>query len=345
MSMHKVWLPTIKTGSGADVYSQILADALGKVNIESEISWFRHGYELCPWMLSDVTPPPGTTHIIANSWNAFAFKRQNLPLVVIEHHCVFDPLYSPYKTWAQRLYHALFIRKFSLASFRMASKIVAVSNFTAESLNRGLKIRDAKIIYNAIPIDTYAPSNHEARDSGKPLRILFVGNLVSRKGADLLLPIIQSLGAGFELRLVSGLRGGGVTFKHQQIRVLGRLSEEELVREYQHCDIFLFPTRFEGFGYTVLEAMACGLPVVVTDCSSLPELVLEDKGGYLCRLGDVAQFAKKINILAESSVLRKEMGEFNRTRVEEKFTLSRMVNEYKQLFEEVLDKKEVLKSS
>ena len=58
MSMHKVWLPTIKTGSGADVYSQILADALGKVNIESEISWFRHGYELCPWMLSDVTPPP-----------------------------------------------------------------------------------------------------------------------------------------------------------------------------------------------------------------------------------------------------------------------------------------------
>ena len=82
--------------------------------------------------------------------------------------------------------------------------------------------------------------------------------------------------------------------------------------------------------------MACGLPVVASDCSSIPELVDPGKGGFLCPVGDVDAFAKKINILADSPRLRKEMGEYNRAKVEKMFTLERMVNEYKDLFEEVL---------
>ncbi len=105
---------------------------------------------------------------------------------------------------------------------------------------------------------------------------------------------------------------------------------------YRHADLLLFPTVREGFGLAAAEAMACGLPVVATDCSSIPELVVDGKGGFLCQTGNTEQFAARINELAESASLRRQMGEYNRARVEEKFTLQRMVNEYRTLFEETL---------
>jgi glycosyltransferase involved in cell wall biosynthesis len=82
--------------------------------------------------------------------------------------------------------------------------------------------------------------------------------------------------------------------------------------------------------------MACGLPVVASNCSAIPELIDNGKGGFLCPVGDVAAFSEKINLLADSPKLRHEMGEYNRAKVEKMFTIERMVNEYQGLFEEVL---------
>jgi glycosyltransferase involved in cell wall biosynthesis len=86
----------------------------------------------------------------------------------------------------------------------------------------------------------------------------------------------------------------------------------------------------------VAEAMACGLPVIASDCSAIPELIDNGKGGFLCSVGDVKAFAEKINLLADSPKLRKQMGEYNRARVEKLFTLDRMVKKYRELFDEVL---------
>jgi glycosyltransferase involved in cell wall biosynthesis len=82
--------------------------------------------------------------------------------------------------------------------------------------------------------------------------------------------------------------------------------------------------------------MACGLPVVANNCSSLPEQIDNGKGGFLCPVGDVKALAEKINILAESPELRREMGEYNRIKVEEMFSLEKMAKGYRKLFEEVL---------
>jgi len=99
----------------------------------------------------------------------------------------------------------------------------------------------------------------------------------------------------------------------------------------------LFPTVREGFPLVVAEAMASGLPIVATNCSSLPELVDEGRGGFLCEQGDARAFAQKINLLAESVELRREMGTYNRAKVERQFKLETMVREYRSLFNEVLD--------
>jgi glycosyltransferase involved in cell wall biosynthesis len=98
------------------------------------------------------------------------------------------------------------------------------------------------------------------------------------------------------------------------------------------------PTVREGLCVSVLEAMACGLPVITSNCSSLPEQIDEGKGGFLCPVGDINAFVDKINLLAKSPGLRKEMGSYNREKVLKYFTLTRMVKAYRNLFEEILSK-------
>lgn len=61
-------------------------------------------------------------------------------------------------------------------------------------------------------------------------------------------------------------------YSHSSIRFLGRVSDEDLALLYQSASGFLFPSRYEGFGFPVLEAMACRTPVVTSDTSSLPEV-------------------------------------------------------------------------
>jgi len=102
-------------------------------------------------------------------------------------------------------------------------------------------------------------------------------------------------------------------------------------------DILLMPTVREGLSLSVLEAMACGLPVVASDCSSLPEQIDKGRGGYLCTVGDVDEFAEKLNHLADSPNERKEMGQYNRWKIEKYFTVKKMVNEYKKLFETIIN--------
>jgi glycosyltransferase involved in cell wall biosynthesis len=81
--------------------------------------------------------------------------------------------------------------------------------------------------------------------------------------------------------------------------------------------------------------MACGLPVVASRGSALPELVVEGEGGYLCEPGDAAAFAEKLEGLRGNPALRKRMGMFNRERVERLFTLPKMLAAYRDLFDRV----------
>jgi len=134
----------------------------------------------------------------------------------------------------------------------------------------------------------------------------------------------------------SGLRASRMLADHSQLQCLKSVPYHKMPAVYQDADILLFPTVREGFGLAAAEAMSCGLPVVATDCSSLPELIDDGNGGFLCPLGDVDAFVEKIRLLAENPQLRREMGDYNRAKVEKMFTLDRMVRQYQELFEEVL---------
>ena len=329
----KIWLPAILGGSGADVFTVRLSEALRRAGLDAEISWFASFYELFPFLLQRVPPPPGTTIIHANSWNAFAFKRGSIPLIVTEHLGVFDRTAQAYKSIPQFIYHQTLIRQFVRSSFRLASAATAVSGYTAMGLQCSLGIESAEVIYNWVNTRTFAPRPRtEGRHSG-PFRLLFVGNPIRRKGSDLFAPIMRALGPDFELYFTAGHRQLNPQNVTSNMFPLGRITDNlELVKIYQRSDALLFPSRSEGLPLVVLEAMACAKPVVAASTSSLAEVIDKNVTGLLCPTDDIDAFVAACRKLADEPETCQQFGTAARARVEERFSEDVVVPRYIDLY-------------
>lgn len=98
-------------------------------------------------------------------------------------------------------------------------------------------------------------------------------------------------------------------------------------------DCFVLPSLAEGISNTILEAMACGLPVIATDVGGNADLVLSGVTGQIVPVGDVEAIARSLVQLATSPELAQEMGRAGRQRVLEKFSLEAMVGTYQGLYD------------
>jgi glycosyltransferase involved in cell wall biosynthesis len=333
----KIWLPAIRGESGADVFTHRLSEALRRKGVATHVSWFANFYEFFPFLLRRVPPPRGTTIIHANSWNAFAFKRGSIPLVVTEHLGVLDRTARPHKSLPQLIYHETLIRQFVKASLRSASTATAVSNFTALGLQRSLGLESVEVIYNWVNTKTFAPDPEPEGMHSGPFRLLFVGNPIRRKGVDLFAPIMRALGAGFELYFTSGHRQLSPRDVAPNMFTLGRITNDrDLVKLYQRSDALLFPSRFEGLPLVVLEAMACAKPVVAANTSSLAEILENGISGILCPTDDVDAFVAACRKLAQEPQTRRQYGIAARNHIEARFSEDVVVSQYIALYQRLL---------
>lgn len=268
---------------------------------------------------------------------AFFHVRKNIPLILTFHNYVLDRFMRNYSSALQNIHYQTDLKIFTKLAVGKADILTAVSRFTADLVKREMKLADnIKVIYNGVDHDLFTPKKQSHKKQTNIIKVLFCGNLTRRKGAHWLVPIAEKLERNINIIYTSGLRSSGMLAGHFQLKCLGSVPYHNMPAVYQDADILLFPTVREGFGLVAAEAMSCGLPVVATDCSSLPELIDDGKGGFLCPLGDVDVFADKIRLLAANPQLRREMGDYNRAKIEKMFTLDRMVGQYQELFEEAL---------
>jgi glycosyltransferase involved in cell wall biosynthesis len=120
----------------------------------------------------------------------------------------------------------------------------------------------------------------------------------------------------------------------KQVQLLGARSEiPELLNT---LDIFVLPSLSEGLPMSILEAMACGLPVVATRVGGIPEVVLDGQTGILVSSQDVPQFASALETLVQQKSIRENLGSQGRQRVVEHFSRQRMVQEYQALYESLM---------
>lgn len=98
-----VWFPTVRCGSGTDVFTERLGQALNARGILAEITWLPHRAEYAPWSVKAPKAPFWANVVHINSWLPKRFVPANLPLVVTLHSCVHDPALTPYKSFPSRL--------------------------------------------------------------------------------------------------------------------------------------------------------------------------------------------------------------------------------------------------
>lgn len=336
----RVVFKQVRGYSGVDVWTESLASELKKQGVETEVTYFPGYVGYLPDLARFTNKKEDDGTIIhGNTWNGFSFKDES-PLVLTEHLVVHDPAYEPVKTPGQKLFHKL-IYNYEKRSLETADTVTCVSNYSKKMLEKVFEYHDAQVIYNGVDQDIFRPVeiNRQALYEQLGLKgtekiLLFVGNPGKRKGADLLPEIMNRLEDSYVLLMTSGLREE-IFSKNKKIISVGKVSLDKLVMLYNFCDILLFPSRLEGFGLTVAEAMACGKPVVATNGSALPELIVDGKGGFLCEMDNVDDFASKIELISNDNELNKDMSEFNQKIVSEKFTLKNMVNGYKKIYQKL----------
>jgi len=265
---------------------------------------------------------------------AWFHARAGVPMVLTFHNYVLDTFMKAYSSRLQTIHYQTDLRWFTRQAVRKANVITAVSRFTANLAKQELGLENIQVIYNGVDENRFYPNRPQAA-TGQPVKVLFSGNLTLRKGAQWLNAIAERLNPNVRIFYTVGLRNNNAFKLSDKLQSLGSIRHQDMPEIYNQMDLLLFPTVREGFGLSVAEAMACGLPVVATDCSALPELIDEGRGGFLCPMGDVDYFAEKINQLADSLSLRRLMGDYNRAKIEQAFTLKVMVENYRNLFEEL----------
>jgi glycosyltransferase involved in cell wall biosynthesis len=168
---------------------------------------------------------------------------------------------------------------------RLATSIVVASSFTKRTLVES-GIGSDKIAVVPYGVDCSAwPRREVARPVSGPLRLVFVGSLIQRKGIGYLLNAVSRFRPDrLELTLVTrDFEDTPLLTKKvgSNVEIRRRLSQQELVTALHAADLFVLPSIAEGFGQVIVEAMACGLPVLATENTAAADIVEHGSHGWV----------------------------------------------------------------
>jgi glycosyltransferase involved in cell wall biosynthesis len=164
------------------------------------------------------------------------------------------------------------------------------------------------------PTDRFgAPLSEEEiveRSKSSELRILFLGNVIYRKGLHTLLQSLKGLDSKVKLDVVGSLASEPVYTKLIQeiianhhlsscVFLHGSLDKEPLIEKLRQAHVLVVPSSYEGFGIVYLEGMGFGLPAIGTTAGAAGEIIEQGKTGYLIAPGDAVSLAKHLQSLAE----------------------------------------------
>lgn len=228
---------------------------------------------------------------------------------------------------------------------RRADRFLVLNSESIQELQElGLDKRQMASIVNGVDTTYFAPNEQKVtapievkQASGKAV---FVGRLTTQKGVDLLLRAWAQLVEPRQLILVgegaerSSLEALASELDLDNVTFTGSTND---VRSYlQQADLFVLPSRSEGIPNALLEAMACGLPVVASAVGGIPDVVQDGESGLLVPPDDVPALAGAIGRLLADSDLRRRMGEKGRQRVVSDYSLKATTTRHLELYREVI---------
>lgn len=167
------------------------------------------------------------------------------------------------------------------------------------------------------------------------------GRLSQEKGQHYLIDvalILKKRGLSFTMLLAG--EGPEENKLKQRVKDLGMESNirfpgfvDNIKSFMKSLDIFLLSSKWEGFGYVIAEALFHEVPVIGFDISSVHDMIINDRSGYLVEPFDIKQFAEKIMTLSKDEKKRKDMGNYGKKLVEDNFSIDKSIKKLENLFE------------
>lgn len=262
---------------------------------------------------------------------AIAAKREyGIPVVGIEHwsELGYKNIKPKIKFWAEQVYKNL-------------DCLLAVSTSLRENILKNFGV-DSVVVNNMIGNEfCFKPLGKKE----KVVRFVTTGNLLPVKGFDNLITAFSQLHLPpdtWSLRII----GGGKEYGNLQqlidklgleenIRLCGRKNREGVIEVLQDSDVYVMSSRSETFGVAAIEALACGLPVIATDCGGARDFLSMDNG-LLCPVNDIHKLAEAL------FTMYKYHGDYNRAKIakdcQKRFSSEAIGKQLERIFEEVISK-------
>jgi len=211
-------------------------------------------------------------------------------------------------------------------------KIICVSDYERnQAIQYGLNKKKVVTVHNGVPL---RHNTKKLKDNIK-IELLFVGRLDFQKGYDLLVSAMKKINDPlFHLTIVGdSVNGETEKVALDNITYTGWLKSNELEKYFLNSDALVIPSRWEGFAMVPLEAMSFSLPVVASDSTSLPEVVKNNKTGFLFKSGDAEDLKNKILALKEVDLII--MGDNGNELFSKNFTSNLMIEKTALLYQQI----------
>ena len=223
---------------------------------------------------------------------------------------------------------------------RTSRTVTAVSKTAAEHARRCLpQDGQVEITWNGVDSHFFLANTHNSAD---PTHLLFVGRLAPGKGLEDLVQALE-LAVSRHPEVKMSVAGGGplrgkITSLERHVRLLGHVDSRERLRAlYQQAWGLVLPSHHESLPTVILEAMACGTPVIATRVGSVPDVVADGLSGVLVPPRAPEQLAAAICRLLDDAVLRTRLGAAARRTVEECFTWRVVGGNYLRCYQALLN--------
>ncbi|PJF39491.1 MAG: glycosyltransferase family 4 protein [Chloroflexi bacterium] len=265
---------------------------------------------------------------------AYIGQRRNIPVVLTEHSTNF--LTNSILPDQKRIIRS---------TLRDVAKAFAVGPALAEAVQSFTSAHDVGVIWNIVDTEFFVPAAQIT--PADTFSLLMIASLTPRKGHDMLLAAFRHafhkqnvtltiVGSGYHGKRLEQLQARIADLELQnQIELLGLVSRDDLLSLIQQCHALVSSSYSEGFGVTLIEAMACGKPVIATR-SGGPEHFVDEATGILVPVGDVDAMADAMRRMRDTyqhyapDKIRAACIE----RFSEQAIVEQLVSVYKQLLEE-----------
>ena len=261
------------------------------------------GFDTASWILARRAKACGKTFVLEQSTGHPAARSLELNKIGLGS----EAWPKPFEPRLQKLVE---IEK---KEHEMADSVVVASTFAKRTLvEQGVEEGKIRILPYGVGENFFEAGGKRRTNEQRvgPVRFLFLGHLSAGKGLKQLLLAwsgfdqrkgeLVLMGAG-EQGVWRGLAGVRVIFR-------GPGSRQAVLAEMMRCDVLVFPSLFEGFGLVILEAMAAGMAVIVSQNTGGPDVITEGKEGFILPAGDVKALRKKMEYCIQNPEKVVEMG-------------------------------------